>query len=198
MLILISNPTRLVEEGTLINRFFDEGLDVFHIRRPQDSEEDVKALIESIDSKYHMQISLHQHHRLADNYGINRLHFSEHFRRNQEEEVAQILNDKNYQLSTSVHSTKNFELLNKGFSYSFIGPVFDSISKPGYTAKADNLIPSFQNSTKAIAIGGIQSSNLHRLKGCFDGVAILGIIWCSNDPIRNFLQIRKIWNTQDP
>jgi len=198
MLILISNPTRLVEEATLINHFFDEGLDLFHIRKPQDSEQDVKSLIEKIDSKYHMQISLHQHHELADNYGINRLHFNEYLRRDQAKEVAQILKNKGYQLSTSVHSAEDFELLNNTFSYSLIGPVFDSISKPGYIAKGDDLIASFQKSTKAVAIGGIQASNIHRLKGRFDGVAILGAVWCSETPISNFLQIRKIWNTKDP
>ena len=198
MLILISNPIGLVEEATLINQFFDEGLDLFHIRKPRDSEENVKALIEKIDSRHHMQISLHQHHQLADNYGIKRLHFSERFRRDQKKDIAQILKNKGYQLSTSVHSAEDFELLNNTFSYSFIGPVFDSISKPGYTAKVDNLMPGFQKGTKAVAIGGIQASNVHRLKGRFGGVAILGTIWYSDAPIRNFLQIRKIWNTQDP
>lgn len=198
MLILISSPTKVNEEATLINHFFDEGLDLLHLRKPQDSKEDVMALIEKIDSRYHIKISLHQHHQLIYNYGINRLHFSEHVRRGLRKDPTQILINRGYQLSTSVHSTEEFELLHDAFSYSFIGPVFDSISKPGYTAKVENVRPSVQRNIKAVAIGGIKASNVHQLKGHFEGAAILGAIWCSDSPLSHFLQIRKIWNTIDP
>lgn len=198
MLILISNPTPLVEEATLINQFFDEGLDVFHIRKPQEGEQNVMKLIEAIDSRYHMQISLHQHHHLADNYGIKRLHFSEYLRRLQRNDIAEMLKNKGFILSTSVHSVEDFELLSNAFLYSFIGPVFDSISKPGYLSKVENLNQKFQGCTKAVAIGGIQASNVHQLKEHFDGVGILGAVWCSGAPLKNFLQIKNIWNTQDP
>lgn len=198
MLILISNPTSLAEEATLINQLFDEGLDFFHIRRPQNTEQDVMKLIEAIDSRYHPQISLHQHHHLADRYGIRRLHFGEPHRRRQGYNMPQLLRNKGYQLSTSVHNTEDFERLNPSFGYSFLGPVFDSISKPGYTASLEGAIPSLRKSTRAIAIGGIEASNVHLLRGHFDGVALLGTIWCSHTPLRNFLQIKKIWNTQGP
>lgn len=197
MLILISNPTSLIEEATLINQLFDEGLGLFHIRKPQDSEQEVMKLIEAIDSRYHLQVSLHQHHHLADRYGIKRLHFSERLR-GQGHNSPQLLKNKGYKLSTSVHSVEDFELLNPSFGYSFLGAVFDSISKPGYTASVEGTIPGFRESTKAIAIGGVKASNVHLLKGHFDGVAMLGTIWCSDSPLRNFLQIKKIWNTQDP
>jgi thiamine-phosphate pyrophosphorylase len=198
MLILISNPTPLVEEATLINQFFDEGLDVFHIRKPQDSARNVIKLIEAIDSRYHMQISLHQDHHLAGNYGIKRLHFSERVRYGQKNDITKALKNEGFILSTSVHSVEDFEHLNNTFMYSFIGPVFDSISKPGYLSKVKSYIPAFQKCTKAIAIGGIKASNIYHLKGRFDGIGILGAIWQSNAPLTSFLQIRKIWNTQDP
>lgn len=198
MLILISNPTSLAEEATLIKQLFDEGLDLFHIRRPHDSEQNVVKLIEALDSRYHPKISLHQHHHLADQYAIKKLHFGEHHRREQGHHMPQLLKDKGYRLSTSVHNIEDFERLNPSFHYSFLGPVFDSISKPGYTASLEGTIPGIRTSTRAIAIGGIEAANVHRLRGHFDGVALLGTIWCSHSPLRNFLQIRKIWNTQDP
>lgn len=197
MLILISNPTPLLEEATLINQFFDEGLDVFHIRKPQDSELNVMKLIEAIDPRYHMQISLHQHHHLADDYGIKRLHFSEYLRRSQGNDSVVTLEKQGFILSTSVHNVEDFELLSDTFTYSFIGPVFESISKPGYLSTSENLKPKLNKRAKAVALGGIQASNIHQLKKHFDGVGILGAVWCAEFPLKNFLQIKNIWNTQD-
>lgn len=198
MLILISSPSEIAQEATLINQFFDEGLDLFHLRKPNDTEPEVRALIEKIDSKHHEKISLHQHHQLANNYGIGRLHFSERSRLEMGKVAIGALKNEGYQLSTSVHSIEHLKLPGISlFDYSFIGPVFDSISKPGYKARVGGDGEIFQRSTKAVAIGGITASNLHELKEIFDGIAILGAVWCSPSPQSSFIEIRKIWNTKN-
>lgn len=198
MLILISSPSEIAQEATLINQFFDEGLDLFHLRKPNDTEPEVRALIEKIDSNHHKKISLHQHHQLANNFGIERLHINERSRLEMGKDAIGALKNKGYQLSTSVHRIECLKLPDISlFDYSFIGPVFDSISKTGYTAKVEAYGKIFERSTKAVAIGGIKASNLHHLKGIFDGIAILGTIWCSPSPLSSFIQIRKTWNTKD-
>lgn len=196
MLILISSPTKVVDEATLINTLFDEGLDFFHLRKPDDSEQEVEALLDEIHSRNYMKISLHQHHRIADKYGIRRLHLSEHMRRSTDYGAVTELNKMGYNLTTSTHRVDDFRMLDDIYSYAFLGPVFNSISKPGYSANSENFITGKQN-IKAIAIGGIQASNISQLKEDFDGVAILGAVWCSSTPIRNFIQIKKAWNTID-
>jgi len=197
MLILISSPSKIAEEATLINRLFDEGLDLFHIRRPQGSEQESRALIEKIQSNHLPKVSIHQHHHIATDYGMNRLHFSEQTRGTLSQDTLQNMSSRGYKLSTSVHSTEGMELLSNFFSYAFFGPVFDSISKPGYTAQTDSLKRSSQRHVKAVAIGGVTASNIHQLKESFDGAALLGSIWSSTSPIYHFRQIRRIWNTKD-
>lgn len=194
MVILISSPSKVSAEAPLINRLFDEGLELCHIRRPNASEKDVRSLIEQIESRYHNKLTLHQHHQLADDYAISRLHFTEHMRLQLTSVTAEQLKHSGFTLTTSVHCTQSFSQLNGVFSYSFIGPVFNSISKPGYNAhpEAWNTYPPAN--TKAIALGGITANNIHYLKGHFDGVAVLGAIWCSKSPVDHFLQLRKLWN----
>lgn len=197
MLILISSPEEIARESTLINQFFDEGLDLLHLRKPENSELGMRALIEKIDSKHHKKISLHQHHHLAGNYGIERLHFSERLRLEMKDEIAASLKNEGFQLSTSVHNMEDLRLLDDSFGYSFIGPVFDSISKPGYTAKVERSGSIFRGNIKTVAIGGIKGSNVHELKGHFHGIAILGAIWCSPSALNSFIHIRNLWNTKD-
>ncbi|MGV3706154.1 MAG: thiamine phosphate synthase [Arcticibacter sp.] len=197
MLILISSPSKVAEEAILINRLFDEGLDLFHLRRPQGSEQDTRALIEKIHNQHLKKVSIHQHHHVATDYGINRIHYNEQERITLSHETLHSMSSRGYELSTSVHSIQGLELLSNVFSYALIGPVFDSISKPGYTAQIDLSKRSSHQRVKAVAIGGINASNIHQLKESFDGAAVLGSIWSSTTPIYQFRQIRRIWNTKD-
>ncbi|WP_199856284.1 thiamine phosphate synthase [Lunatibacter salilacus] len=178
-LIVISSPTPVSNEAENINRLFEAGLKVFHLRKPYSDFVMIANLISQIDSKYHDRIAIHQYHTLAGEFGINRLHFTEMGRN--DISVLELLKIKEggYKISTSLHELSSLTEVSH-FDYAFFSPVFDSISKQGYQSSisADFILEKPENAPAVIALGGIHQENIHLVKSMkFDGVAVLGIIW---------------------
>lgn len=175
--IIITNPISLPDEIPIINQLLSEGLELLHIRKPDYSEEDYRSLLSCIHSYYRNKFVLHQFHSTAEEFGINRLHFSEQKRI----ETTDWNQYSEYVLSTSVHSIEDFNDLPDCFEYAFFSPVFPSISKTGY-ASEKNLLEEVKKrtnfQTKLIALGGITNENKQiATDSGFDNVAILGAIW---------------------
>lgn len=177
-LFVISDSFAFKGETELINLLFESGMSVFHLRKEAMSSADYAALLEGIELQYHDRIALHQFHELILDFpGLKRLHDPEWLRR---ETVQQHLpNYKNGRvLSTSIHQLASLEETT-GFDYTFYGPVFNSLSKPGYTGI---IAPGFKlpavRPVRIIALGGINWNNLEQVKTMgFDGLAVLGAIW---------------------
>jgi len=197
--MIVSSPVGFKEEYKLINELFDNGLEIFHLRKPEWGIKECRDILTRIDAQYHDRVTLHQFHELRYDYGTSRLHFSEKLRK---ELPANALPDgyKSKILSTSVHYVEDIETL-KDFDYAFLGPVFDSYSKSGYKGISGDDFKLNQTSenqeskyTKVIALGGIGLNTIARMKRMgFDGAAMLGWIW--NDPLKaidNFKQV-KCW-----
>lgn len=197
MLIVISNPTPIANEAIIINALFDEGLEVLHLRKQEAAVDELRGLIEKIHSKYHQQIALHQHHKIANDYGIKRWHFTEANRKQMNEEALIQLKMTNHILSTSIHQAEAYKSLSFSFEYAFFGPVFNSISKQGYIAslKDDFVFPIKNNHPKVIAIGGIDATNIQQAMDMkFNGAAVLGAIWQKpEESIQQFKAIQKAW-----
>ena len=196
-MIVVTSPTPVNKEAAIINAMFDNGLELLHIRKPDATVQEVRLLIGGIDSRNYQQLALHQYHEIAFDYGINRLHFKEAERLNQCERQLNSLKQNGYMLSTSVHSWESYETLTPTFCYAFIGPVFNSISKEGYNAMKYIELDS-NNSVKRIAIGGISKEKLNsKILKAFDGVAVLGAIWLSDEPLNEFKLLQQKWITTD-
>jgi thiamine-phosphate pyrophosphorylase len=188
-LIVISHPNIVANEAQLINQLFEAGLTRFHLRKPDWDEQQVSDLLRQIDERYYPYIALHQHHRIALDFDIKRLHYKEKHRLATEQDKLILKKKEGYVLSTSIHDITDLNSLTS-FDYTFFGPVFNSISKPGYQS---NLTEDFRinrddTHPRIIALGGVELSNLDKLMHTgFDGAAVLGTIW--NDPahaITNF------------
>ncbi len=176
-IIVVSNPNVVEGEADVINALFNEGLELFHLRKPDYSENELIELIEKINAAYHSKIALHQQHQLAERFKINRIHFPESERLKLKEEELVNLKSKGFTLSTSIHELTELNLLSEAFEYSFYGPVFESISKKGYQPKTEIQVPK-NKKIKLIAIGGITPNKIKEVKELnFDGAALLGSIW---------------------
>ena len=193
-LILISSPDQVNDEAKIINELFKSGLKYFHIRKPADTAEQVRKLIAGIEPDYYPCISLHQHHSLAEEFGIKRLHYTENERGKLKNNTLEGLISNGFILSTSVHDLSLLASLNE-YHYVFFGPVYNSISKQGYKSV---LPPGFKLSAmKAspliIGIGGIEANNMDSIKKMnFDGAAILGSIWKNTEQaVENFKIIQE-------
>jgi len=190
-MIIVITPEELVQNETeIINELFQEGLDLLHIRKPFINSEEMAGFIQMINPEFHQQLVLHSHYEWAENFNISRFHFREIDRQNN---LYASFIDRT--ISTSVHDIEVFNELNEDWEYAFISPVFPSISKKGYGENSNTLndIKKRRNSDmKLIALGGINENNIHNVfDKNIDGVALLGAIWESNEPIQNFKKCRQ-------
>ncbi|MET1054565.1 MAG: thiamine phosphate synthase [Pedobacter sp.] len=185
-LIVVTQPDYFECEAELINQFFAEGLRLLHIRKPDNDAVKFRSLMKGIDPEYYPLISIHQHHELAVEFGIRRLHFKEQQRR--------ALSDDGFCLSSSVHDPAELSKLN-GFSYVFFGPVFNSISKTGYNTVLPDDFVLPDHLLKVFAIGGVEAGKLQQLQQMnFDGAAVLGSIWLSDSPLKELRNLIKSTN----
>jgi thiamine-phosphate pyrophosphorylase len=195
-MILISNPIATRNEINAIHQLFKEGLELFHVRKPEFSAAEMKLFLSKIEMEFRSKLVLHQFYHLAEEFGIHRIHFTEKMRVETSEESLKKWKQKGFTLSTSIHKMADFEKLSDVFDYAFFGPVFESISKPNYASDIDfekELKQRNNNKTALIALGGITSDKIKTaLEYGFDDVALLGIIWNSNNPIENFKLCQQI------
>ena len=173
-IIVITSPEIIPGEVSLINTLMEGGVWRLHIRKPQASLEEVRQLIEGIDRRWYPQLSLHDHHALAMEYGCG-IHLN----------ARNPLPPEGWQgiTSASCHSIEEAEERKKTCDYVFLSPIFDSISKQGYASAftEENLLDAARRGIiddKVIALGGITPRHLDYLKGIgFGGGAFLGHVW---------------------
>ena len=171
-LIIISSPNPVTNEHQIINSMFEEGLEFFHIHKPALSKEETKKFINGIDSKYHDRIAMH-----AD---FPKFH--------------------------SLDELKQYYIAGRG-QMAFLSPIFDSISKQGYKSEFSEQLNKFTQlkpeliaaikSKNIIALGGINTDKIELARKVgFKGVATLGAIWNSKDPVAKFISMRDICNSK--
>lgn len=191
MILLITPENIIPNEPEIINQMFREGLDVLHIRKPWISREEITEFIRGIDELFYSQLVLHSHYDLAKQYGISRLHFREEDRKRGKYESFM----DEYIISTSVHDITAYNTLEKEWEYAFISPFFPSISKKGYGIGATVIesLPQRNNpDVKLIALGGIDSGKIQQVFDLgVDGVALLGSVWESDEPLQAFKECNE-------
>lgn len=193
MIIVITQEDLISNEVETINEMFREGLDLLHIRKPFINDEEMKVLINGIDQAFHSKLVLHSHYEVGRLYAISRFHVREADRIN---ELYRSRIEEGNIISTSVHQIKDYNMLGSEWQYSFISPVFPSISKKGYgqdTKMMEELRYRNNIHVKLIALGGIDE---HTIKKVFqagvDGAALLGAVWNSSTPVDVFKKCRDI------
>lgn len=178
-LIIITSPAAVKEETASICRLLDSGVvDRLHLRKPSLTEDETRRLIERIPERLYPSISIHDHHRLAPEYGLGGIH----------------LNSRNPLppeggfpgfVSRSCHSVDEVKkaLLTDNVDYCFLSPLFDSVSKNGYKGAigdAECLALSSVGllTERVIPLSGITPEKLPEVARLgFKGAAILGAAW---------------------
>ena len=90
-MIVITNPYAISNEINSIESLFEEGLSLLHIRKPDFSEIEMAQFIHQIKLEFRSNLVLHNHHHLAEDFGINRIHFSEKDRKHSHDFPARFL-----------------------------------------------------------------------------------------------------------
>jgi thiamine-phosphate pyrophosphorylase len=193
-MIVITNPIAIANETNTIHALFECGLELLHVRKPDYSVEELRLFLSKVHPEFRSQLVLHQQHDIANEFGINRIHFTESARATLDLESTN--NNDGFIKSTSIHTMADFNKLDSYFEYAFLSPIYQSISKLDYKSDLDAVTAIAQGTnykTKLVALGGISIENIEKTYQLgFDDVALLGSIWNQTNPIKNFKLCQKI------
>lgn len=193
-LVVLTAPGYLPDEGKQINALFDAGMQILHLRKPENDRAKFRMLLDEIDPAYYPQITIHQHHDLEEEYQLLRLHYTTEQRRRTDAAVLAGLSRRGFHLSTSVHQMEELKELEE-FEYTFFGPVYHSISKAGYDRTAEKFRPTAQRS-KVYALGGVCAQRLAEISALgFSGAGVLGALWNQQQqPLDCFKKLQYVLN----
>ena len=190
--IVVSTEHFFEKEIEAVCPLFEAGLQIFHLRKPYSTINEMRDFLRKIPAEFHGRVVLHDHFLLVNEFGLKGVHIN---RRNPVETLrvtslctkmpqTETLHatSLHHHTSKSCHSIEEIKNISQ-FDYVFLSPIFDSISKNGYTkafsheellhAKNEGII-----NEKVIALGGITPENMQKIVDYgFGGVAILGGLW---------------------
>lgn len=174
-LIVITLPHLYDREASDITALMDAGLETLHLRKPQANEAETASLLRQIPEKYHGRIVVHDHFQLTGHFCLKGIHLNSRH--------PQPPSGYRESISCSCHSIDEVCRKKASCDYLFLSPIFDSISKQGYssafspTVLHDAYLQGIID-RKVVALGGIDSKRLSQVrKWGFGGVAMLGDIW---------------------
>lgn len=202
LLIVISSPVVTANEAEIVTELFKNGLEVFHWRKPGASEEATSSFLKFIPLEYRSRIVMHQTHDLYQRFSLGGIHFTEKGRADTEDSTLLSFKKTNpgISLSTSFHTVEQLLAQHQLFDYAFIGPLFQSISKPGYGGGSDQQkiaqgiarLKQQKARCKVIGLGGIVADKIPQLYAHgFEGAAVLGAVWNDPHPLKRFLELKN-------
>ena len=160
-------------EAEAINDFLlSDAVDIFHIRKTESSAQYTEDLLNLIDPSLATRLVLNSHYHLTDKFSFKGIHYKPQVHKDYEE---------NFFISRSCHHISELNQGSDAFLYSFLSPIYDSISKVGYSSAFSLKEKDLQNavaSCPVIALGGVQPSFFYELfQSKFAGAALLGYLW---------------------
>jgi thiamine-phosphate pyrophosphorylase len=202
LLILVSSPQFLLHENETLVKLFRAGLEIFHLRKPDCPEQQIREYLNLIPAGLHNRIVLHSHYHLASEYNLRGIHLTEKTKHTCGPDwEAQRM--KNQTVSASFHRLEDVRQISCHYDYIFLSPVFDSISKEDYThAFSETEIEGICDEMKArphpipiVGLGGVDISNIMKIKAMkLSGAALLGAVWQQADPVEAFIRIQQEYN----
>lgn len=199
-LVLLSESKTKAGEAELVTTFFDNGLDLFHLRKPELTMNEMNDYLQEIPKKYWPQIVLHSHYPLAIKYNLAGIHIGRRTKKKSSLRTRLLMmfykfRNRHLSVSTSFSNLSNLFEDNRPYDYVFLSPIFDSISKSGYQSGFvhHNLKIALNKTThKVYALGGVSKENIKSIFDMgFQGMVLSGIIWQSDDKVEIFKEIVK-------
>ncbi|NML64447.1 thiamine phosphate synthase [Hymenobacter sp. RP-2-7] len=190
--LLAITPPAQAAELPLLPPLFAAGLPRLHVRKPGWAAPELAAYVQAVPECYRCRLVLHSHYQLAPALGLGGIHLTEAARR--DPATPQVLRRaKGLSVSASLHSLAELRQHRRRYTYVFLSPVFDSISKTDYASRYDltelpavlrglAARPSYR--PRVLALGGVAAGNLPLVQQAgFAGAAVLGALWQAPDPL---------------
>ncbi len=184
-IIVISPEGRDPREADALGGMLDLGLERYHVRKPDWNPGEIEAWITGLPAAWKKRLVLHGHPGLARDLGLFGSHQGD---RDRAEPTGAF--------SSACHDLDDLSERLGAYPQVIFGPVFPSLSKPGHGPRAgfpwERLkgLLSLPRSGAAIAVGGVTAARLGRCHELgFDGAAVIGAVWGSDDPIGAFREL---------
>lgn len=168
--IAVTSPDEIKDEPERISNLLLSGeVELVHIRKPRWDKAKISRLIAEIPPHFHPRLKLHDHFELLKDFNLGGIH----------------LNSRNpmpypgaASVSISFHSIEQLDDAGH-YDYVTLSPVFDSISKTGYTAAFGfGSLSRHIMGKNVVALGGVTPDKFPFLKEIgFYGAAMLGYYW---------------------
>ncbi|WP_055437202.1 thiamine phosphate synthase [Lacinutrix algicola] len=195
MIVLIAPENDIPNEIEILNQLFQEGLEYYHLRKPNKDYQAHCDYLNKIDKQHHNKIVVHYHHELVNDFNLKGIHFQEQKRIDNIDNPGRYF--KNLSLfgktiSSSFHEPKDLEDCYFEFDYHLLSPIFSSISKKGYNGRGFDVNTIDKT---IIGMGGVTVGNLSAFDTLgYNGVGVLGGIWKSDTPVAVFKKMKLHFN----
>ncbi|GGG47546.1 thiamine phosphate synthase [Bizionia arctica] len=192
MIVLIAPEKDLPNEIDILHELFQEGLEYYHLRKPDKDVQAYATYLNKIDTSYHNRIVIHEHHELINTFNLKGIHFQEQQRIDHLDNPGRYF--KNLSLfgktiSSSFHDPKELEDCYFEFDYHLLSPVFSSISKESITGRGFDVNGIDK---RIIGMGGVTEDNLKTFDTLgYKGIGVLGGIWNSEIPVTVFKKMKQ-------
>jgi len=108
-------------------------------------------------------------------------------------------------LSLKCHSYDEMRSTPKGCHYLFLSPIFPSVSKRDYVPQRTHrefqvIVERWraEGGCPVYGLGGITPQNAAHVRALgFDGMAFIGSVWESAQPVQAFLELERAWSGTD-
>ena len=172
ILIAITRPKVTEDDAATIAKMIDRGIDIVHLRKPESSIDELRALLSKLSSEQRSKIVIHDYAELYYEFSLKGIHINRN--------ITSLPDDYNGSRSRSCHSFEEVERYKMEYDYLFLSPIFDSISKSGYKSKFshEELLRASNEGiidNRVVALGGITPRKIAYLRELnFGGVAMMG------------------------
>ena len=182
-IVIITSPRFFPGEAEMLSLLLG-GLDCrVHLRKPGCTERQMRGLIEALPEEFRPELTLQDHLSLAPGYGLGGVHPTSRFPVVPEGWTGLV--------SRSCHALGEVATCWDA-DYVFLSPVFDSISKSGYSSAFtdEQLRSAPEIDGHVYALGGVLPEHFPLLAEYgFGGAALLGHVWrdCSPEGMRKVI-----------
>lgn len=194
-LVVLSPEHDDPRETAVLGALFAAGLERYHVRKPHWPAEKLGAWLRALPAEWRPRLVLHSHHEFVAELGLGGRHWRDDGSAPSMPSAGEGLT------SRSCHDLVALRAVLGNYDSVFFGPVFPSFSKPGHGRRgdfsADKLSillaqrTSVERRTAVLALGGVTAERLPRCRELgFDGVAVLGAVWQSINPVAAFSEIQ--------